>query len=147
MLLPGHDAHKNSQNQALPHRRRCQPFQLRDRHREFCLEALGVRARLREAPSPFFSNDVRHFADVEERQDVVSRLGWMLVFNPLEVRVWGPSFVFWSLTALAQLDGFYRFELHRRDEREIVKMLVDLSVREPGEVCTTPFSLFFCANR
>ena len=33
-----------------------------------------------------------------------------------------------------QLDGFYRFELHRRDEHEIVKMLVDLSVREPGEV-------------
>jgi len=41
-----------------------------------------------------------------------------------------------------QLDGFYRFELHRRDEREIVKMLVDLSVREPGEVAhIKPFAI------
>ena len=40
---------------------------------------------------------------------------------------------------LGQLDGFYRFELHRRDEREIVKMLVDLSVREPGEVSLLTF--------
>ena len=27
----------------------------------------------------------RHITDVEERQEIVSRLGWMLVFNPLEV--------------------------------------------------------------
>ncbi len=92
MLLPGHDAYKSSQNQAIPYRRCGQPLQLRDRHREFCLEALGVRARLYNATSTALSNDVRHFADVQERQDVVSRLGWMLVFNPLEVRVWGPSF-------------------------------------------------------
>ena len=44
---------------------------------------------------------------------------------------------------LEQLDGFYRFELHRRDEREIVKMLVDLSVREPGEVSVLSFQSCF----
>jgi hypothetical protein len=29
----------------------------------------------------------RHVADVDERQEICSRLGWMLVFNPLEVCV------------------------------------------------------------
>ncbi len=44
-----------------------------------------VRAVANLFATPLMRNDCRHFSDVDERQDVVSRLGWMLVFNPLEV--------------------------------------------------------------
>jgi hypothetical protein len=64
---------------------------------------------------PYNIELIFRYLSTEEIACIYCRIGWLNIFNPMKA------------------EGYWQFDISRREERVIVKMLAQLAVFEPGE--------------